>query len=259
MKSTCAHLILLFAIALMIVAPVLADDTNTTNTTTTVATTVETTPVTTAETTPATSIPTTTMVATTTSPAEQTTTAPPATTGTTAPVTTITTVATTVTTAPVSTVSTGEISVASSPLGAAILIDGVYRGTTPVNVTGLASGTHMLQLELSGYNDYEGTIYVVAGQSSPVYGTLHPMGGTSSQIIVATASAPATTVAPVTTVPQTTSTTSAASSESPLENPTVLAALIGIITAAIGAGATIFTHNASLKKEEKKEEKQEKP
>jgi hypothetical protein len=110
----------------------------------------------------------------------------------------------------------------------------------------------MVRLSLSGYNDYEGTVYVVAGHNIPVYGTLPPLGTGSSQIILATASVPATTVVPVTTVQPVATETS---SSGPLESPTVIAAIIGIITACIGAGATIFTHKANVKPEEKKEEK----
>jgi hypothetical protein len=172
-------------------------------------------------------------------------------TGTTVEITPYETIVTTVfTTATTTETITGDISVASSPTGAAILVDGVYRGTTPGNVTGLATGTHMLQLELSGYTNYEGTIYVTAGQSTPTYGTLHPMGGASPQIILATAQTTATTIAPVSTQLDE---SDGMATESPFENPTVLAALIGIVTACIGAGVTLFTHNAGQKKEEKKE------
>jgi len=38
----------------------------------------------------------------------------------------------------------------SSPSGAAILIDGDYQGTTPANITRMASGYHVLTLTLSG-------------------------------------------------------------------------------------------------------------
>jgi hypothetical protein len=110
----------------------------------------------------------------------------------------------------------------------------------------------MIRLSLSGYTDYEGTTYVVAGQNIPAYGTLQPISSGSSQIIIATASVPPTAAVPQTTVQPTTTPTSSAG---PLENPTVVAALIGIVTACIGAGATIFTHKANTPPEIKKEEK----
>lgn len=240
MKMTFRHLIILIAIALVIV-PVSADAGNTSNTTA-VPTTTETILVTTV-TTQVTTEATTAMVdanATATVDANATTTVP---TTTTVPATTATTV---VMTTQITQPSAGNISVASSPLGAAIIIDGVYSGTTPGDVTGIPLGTHMIRLSLSGYNDYEGTFYVVAGQNIPVYGTLHPISGGTSQIILATASTPATTVVPETTVQPTATATSPAG---PLENPTVVAAIIGVITACIGAVATIFPHISKTKKE----------
>jgi len=246
MKMNYTHLIILVILAFMIM-PVSADAGNSSNTTNTtvVATTNVTTVVTPAATTAAPAETNITTVATTAP------TAVPTTTVTTAPTTTATTI---VTTTQTTAITTGNLSVASSPLGAAILIDGVYYGTTPGNVTGISPGNHMLRLSLSGYTDYEGTVYVVAGQGIPAYGTLHPISSGSSQIILATASAPVTTSVPETTVQPTATQTS---SSSALENPTVLAAMIGIITACIGAGATIFTHNAKVAEAKKEENKKE--
>ena len=58
--------------------------------------------------------------------------------------------------------SSGNVTVHSSPPGASILIDGVYQGTTPTTVSGVNQGNHIIRLALSGYYDYEGTIYVIA-------------------------------------------------------------------------------------------------
>lgn len=234
MKITCTHLILLLVVACMAV-PVLADDVNIT-TTTTAATTV-------AVTNETTVAMTTTAVPTATATTEATTnvtTAVPTTTITTVPSTTATTVAT------ATTATTGNVFVTSSPPGAAILIDGTYYGTTPYNVNGLSPGNHLIRLSLSGYIDYEGTIYVIAGQETAEYGTLHPMSTGQSQITAATPSVQPTPSPTQTVLPET---TSAAPSDGPLDSPTVIAALIGIVTAAIGAGATIFTHNAKVKAE----------
>lgn len=242
MNRNYTHLILLLIVACMVM-PVTADQGNVTNTT--VPTTSQTTLVTTETSLP----PTTTVVATTaTTTVPTTTTAEPTTPATTIPTTTVTTVTTVV---PTTTATNGGVFVASSPPGAAILIDGVYYGTTPGTVTGLVQGNHLIRLSLSGYIDYEGTIYVIAGQETTEYGTLHPMNSGSTQIIVATPSAPPVTAAPVVTTPPV---TTQPASESPLENPTVLAALIGIVTAAIGAGASIFTHKAKTEAAKKEEE-----
>jgi hypothetical protein len=127
--------------------------------------------------------------------------------------------------------TTGAIDVYSSPSGASILIDGVSYGTTPATLTGLAQGTHIIRLTQTGYYDYEGTIYIVAGQTAHAFGTLPPLAQ-------ATASATPVPIAIVVTVAPT-ATTQAGSI---LSNSSVLVALIGVITALIAAGATMFTH-----------------
>lgn len=237
MNRNYTYLILLLVAACLVV-PVMADGGNVTNTT--APTTSQTTIVTTE-----TTVPPTTTVETTATTAVPTTTTAPTTTATTIPATTVTTVI------PTATPTTGGVFVASSPPGSAILIDGVYYGTTPATVPGLAAGNHLIRLSLSGYIDYEGTIYVIAGQETTEYGTLHPMSTGSPQIIVATPSAPSTTAAPVITA---TPVATESGSDSPLENPTVLAALIGIVTASIGAGASIFTHKAKTAGAKKEDE-----
>ena len=187
-------------------------------------------------------------VNTTTVPVTNTTTVVTAGT-TTPPVTTPVTVSMTTTMTPVPTVSsvtpmsTGDIMVASSPLGASILIDGAYYGTTPGNVTGLPAGNHIVRLSLSGYYDYEGTTYVVPGQVMNVFGNLPPLGG-AVVITAPVTMAQYTTTAPVVTVQPTQT-----SSPGPLDNPAVLAGVIGVITACIGAGATLFSHYSKIKKD----------
>ena len=141
-------------------------------------------------------------------------------------------------------VSTGNITVASSPLGASIIIDGVYYGTTVGNLTGISTGNHMVRLTMSGYYDYEGTIYVVPGQVTHVFGTLPPLSGAAPQITQPLTPAPVTTTLPTITVLPTQT-----SSGGIFDSPTVIAAVIGIITACIGAGVTLFTHNSKMKKE----------
>jgi len=139
--------------------------------------------------------------------------------------------------------TTGEVMVYSSPTGASILIDGVYCGTTPGKVSDIPAGNHILRLTMSGYHDYEGSIYVIAGETTQGYGTLQPM----SQITAAPTAVPTAIVTvfvpviPVTPTP----------TQDPglLGNSSVIVALIGVITAIIAAGASIFTHVKPPKKE----------
>lgn len=226
MKKICVPLIV-FQLVLLMVTPVFADGANGTNITTITAT-----PATIVTTIPA--YP----VNTTATPVFANATAVPVATNTTVPTETAA-VPTGNTGAP----STGNLSVASSPLGADILIDGVIYGSTPRNVTGISSGNHIIRLTLSGYYDYEGTVYVIPDQVTDVFGTLPPLSASVSS--PSASLSPAVTSVPATTVPVQTTTTS---SGDLLSNPTILAALIGIVTAGIGAFAAIFPHLAKSKK-----------
>lgn len=70
---------------------------------------------------------------------------------------------------------TGNVSFSSIPAGAEIFIDGTdQRIITPDMVTNMPHGDHIYLLKLSGYNDYSGTVSVVAGQTATVTGTLIP-------------------------------------------------------------------------------------
>jgi hypothetical protein len=154
----------------------------------------------------------------------------PVTTGPTVPVTT---------SAPLT--ETGSMQVYSSPSGASILIDGIYYGTTPLNLTSIPGGNHILRLALSGHYDYEGTIYVVPGQTAHAFGTLHPVNQISTPSTAAPIIVPVMTVEPKNTP----------ASTGPLENPGVIVAIIGVITASIAAITTIFTQLNKVKKEVK--------
>jgi len=127
---------------------------------------------------------------------------------------------------------TSTISVYSSPVNAAVLIDGNYIGTTPLQIPNISSGYHILKLTLSGYIDYDTKVFVTAGEDQNVFGTLHPIG----QIITRETPPPITTLRtplPVTTV-------SVTPTPAVLENPGVIAAIIGVIATTIGAVATIY-------------------
>ena len=122
----------------------------------------------------------------------------------------------------------GNVSVYSSPLGADIFIDGIYRGTTPANLSGILPGYHALKLAMGGYYDYDTTIYVMGAGTITAFGTLPPRGNVPVQITP--------TVAPQFTVNATVTT-----APTPLwESPSVVAAVIGVFTAIIGAVATLF-------------------
>ena len=128
----------------------------------------------------------------------------------------------------------------SSPAGATILIDGVYSGTTPKTLNEMSAGNHILRMELSGYYNYEGSVYVVPGQTAQGYGTLQPMNQVTSGAsgVIVPVIVPAATATPVPT-------------QDPglLGNPSVIIAIIGSITVIIAAGTSVFVHLRSSKKE----------
>ena len=58
---------------------------------------------------------------------------------------------------------TGSVSIVSSPSGADVLLDGGYRGRTPITMSGLSIGRHEVALELPGYARYTDTVEVQNG------------------------------------------------------------------------------------------------
>jgi hypothetical protein len=93
---------------------------------------------------------------------------------------------------------------------------------------------------LSRYYNYEGSIYVIPGQTTQGYGTLQPM---SQETSVAPTGILPVNVPVVTAMPVPT--------QDPglLGNPNVVIAIIGALTVMIAAGVSIFIHLMHLKKE----------
>jgi len=69
----------------------------------------------------------------------------------------------------------GSLYVISDPTGSNVYLDSIYKGTTPVTLDNLASGTHIVQLDHFGYYDWKSTVNVPVGGTSTVSGTLNPM------------------------------------------------------------------------------------
>jgi hypothetical protein len=64
--------------------------------------------------------------------------------------------------------ATGGLTIASTPTNAETYIDGIYRGVTPLTVSGLEPGDHLVRLSAAGYVDYSTTTTVSPGQTSPL-------------------------------------------------------------------------------------------
>ena len=64
--------------------------------------------------------------------------------------------------------TTGDLSLDSVPQGAYAYVDLVYKGTTPVTVTGISPGPHNVKISKTGYVDSYATVSIIAG-STTVY------------------------------------------------------------------------------------------
>ncbi|WP_317296070.1 PEGA domain-containing protein [Methanoculleus nereidis] len=69
----------------------------------------------------------------------------------------------------------GSIHVTSSPSGAAIYLNGNYRGVAPLTIQSLSPGTYSLEADRSGYQSDYSSVTVKAGQQSNVQFTLTPI------------------------------------------------------------------------------------
>jgi hypothetical protein len=72
----------------------------------------------------------------------------------------------------------GTLTVSSDPIGATVFVDGVDIGQTPTSLVDVTPGDHNVRIRLNGFDDYEATVGISAGQSSVVSGTLiEALGG----------------------------------------------------------------------------------
>ena len=69
----------------------------------------------------------------------------------------------------------GSLYILSDPTNAKVVLDGLFRGTTPLTLNKLASGTHILELDHAGYYDWKSTVDVPAGGTKTVSSSLNPM------------------------------------------------------------------------------------
>jgi hypothetical protein len=73
----------------------------------------------------------------------------------------------------------GTISLTSTPSGATVYLDSVYKGVTPVTLTGIPSGDHQIKLTLSNYQDYTTNVIVTAGTTKYITAPLSQTSGDS--------------------------------------------------------------------------------
>lgn len=68
--------------------------------------------------------------------------------------------------------TTGSITFYSFPGGASLYVDGIFKGTTPLDVSDLTLGSHTYRLEKQGYQTETSTFLVTAGSNTPLSITL---------------------------------------------------------------------------------------
>ena len=64
--------------------------------------------------------------------------------------------------------TTGQIIVVSTPAGAELFLDNTFRGVTPVTLSDIPAGSHVVMARQAGYADASQTVTVTGGQSTPV-------------------------------------------------------------------------------------------
>jgi hypothetical protein len=94
----------------------------------------------------------------------------------------------------------GQITVRSSPSGANIYVDNLYKGLTPLTLVGIPNGGHTILLRMNGYQDWQSTVNVAAGSSTDVSGTLVAAASQPTPTAVATQPAPVQTRSPISVV-----------------------------------------------------------
>lgn len=71
-------------------------------------------------------------------------------------------------------IQAGALSVESVPAGAAVSVDGQYRGVTPLVIRDLPAGSHTVSLAGEGYQEYVSSVEVTGGATATVSETLLP-------------------------------------------------------------------------------------
>jgi len=60
----------------------------------------------------------------------------------------------------------GSISISSNPSGANIYLDGTFKGTTPTTLSNVPTGSHVIKITKSGYNDISKSVTVSSSQTT---------------------------------------------------------------------------------------------
>lgn len=69
-------------------------------------------------------------------------------------------------------ISTGTLEINSNPVNVQVYLDDLYKGITPVTLTGVPVGDHTILLRLTGYQDWSSPVTITPGGQQIVSGTL---------------------------------------------------------------------------------------
>jgi len=76
--------------------------------------------------------------------------------------------------------TTGGISVISAPSQAEVYLNNAFKGLTPITLDSLTPGSYTVLVKLSGYQDWQATQQVTAGQTAQISATLIPVSEPTS-------------------------------------------------------------------------------
>lgn len=69
----------------------------------------------------------------------------------------------------------GTIEITSTPTGAEVYVDNLFKGYTPATLTGISAGQHEVLLKYTGYVDYTQAVIVGSGQTTPLTVSMQPV------------------------------------------------------------------------------------
>jgi len=66
----------------------------------------------------------------------------------------------------------GTLYISSNPTGAEVYLDDILYGITPISMELIPTGNYLLSIRMSGYEDHESNITVLAGENAPIFVSL---------------------------------------------------------------------------------------
>ena len=97
--------------------------------------------------------------------------------------------------------TTGSLDISSTPQGSEIYVDGVYKGISPLVLSDITTGSHMLELRYSGYTSLKKSVEIKAGTTSYVDASLSSIVVPTTLLTTVPSPIPTTKPIPVPTTP----------------------------------------------------------